>query len=42
MNINGGMPRRYHLVKRLKTELRIIKIRVEDMPKAYDLIGRLV
>lgn len=42
MNINGGMPGRYHLVKRLKTELRMIKIRVEDMPKAYDLICSLV
>lgn len=42
MNLNGGMPRRYHLVKRLKTELRIIKIRVEDLSKAYDLICSLV
>jgi|GEM_PF-4674546 len=42
MNINGGMPRRYHRVKRLKTDLRIVKIRVEDINKALDLIYRLI
>lgn len=41
MNLNGGSPRQYHLIKRLKTDVRLVKIRVEDISKAYDLICRL-
>lgn len=34
INLRGGSPRRYVLVKRLKTDVRLIKIRVEDMDAA--------